>query len=126
MRQDRLYAILSALPAMMLIAGLVYYYKHESDEAGGALLQQQSQAINGAYKGISAVNPNSRDQYYLWITTAERDRGLRLLSSQLEPLANLQAGDRLLVQAAPRVEGSKTLWVYRVERDGSVLLDDAE
>lgn len=123
MRSDRIYSILSAFPAMMLIAGLIYYYKHEGDETSGELLLAQSQEISGTFKGISAVNPNSRDQYYLWITTVERDRGARLMSDQAEKLATLAIGDALKVWVAPHVEGSKTLWAYKVERNGIVLLD---
>lgn len=124
MRSDRIYSILSAFPAMMLIVGLIYYYKHEVDEAGGALLLEQSQRISGILKGVSGLNTNSSDQYYLWITTPERDRGARMLSEQLEKLERLNVGEALDVQVAPRVAGSKTLWVYKIVQDGVVLLDD--
>ena len=37
----------------------------------------------------------------------------------------LAAGDELLLRLAPTVSGSGTLWAWRIERDGAVLLDDA-
>ncbi len=114
MSSDRIYSILTAFPAMMLIVGLIYYYKAEEDQATGELIVEQSEKIHGSFKGFSGVSPNSR-QFYLWINTATRVRGFRILPGQLQALSSsFTVGQELVVWAAPRVEGSKTLWVENV------------
>lgn len=124
MRSDRIYSILSAFPAMMLIGGLIYYYSNQGAETSGELIKEQSTELVGAFKGFSKVNPGAVNATYLWITTPKRDRGARLMDKQVDQLRNLQEGDPLRFLVAPRVEGSKTLWGYRVEHDGVVLLND--
>lgn len=124
MRSDRIYSILSAFPAMMLIGGLIYYYSSQGAETSGELIKEQTIELVGSFKGFSKVNPNTLNTSYLWIKTEKRDRGARLMDKQLEKLRTLKKGDDLLLLVAPRVEGSKTLWGYRVESDGMVLLDD--
>lgn len=124
MRSDRIYSILSAFPAMMLIGGLIYYYNSQGAETSGELIKEQTTELVGSFKGFSKVNPNSRNASYLWIKTEKRDRGARLMDKQVEKLRSLKQGDGLLLLVAPRVEGSKTLWGYWAESDGVVLLDD--
>lgn len=124
MRSDRIYSILSAFPAMMLIGALIYYYSNQGAETSGELIKEQSTEFVGVFKGFSKVNPSSLNSSYLWITTAKRDRGARLMDKQVDQLRSLKSGDQLRLLVAPRVEGSKTLWGYRVEHDGAVLLQD--
>ncbi len=124
MRSDRIYSILSAFPAMMLIGGLIYYYSNQSAETDGELIKEKTVELVGTFKGFSKVNPNSLNMTYLWITTPKRDRGARLMDKQVEKVRLLKEGDEMRFLVAPRVEGSKTLWGYRVESKGVILLDD--
>ena len=124
MRSDRIYSLLSAFPAMMLIGGLIYYYSNQSAETSGELIKERTTELVGTFKGFSNVSPNSINSSYLWIKTSTRDRGARLMDKQIDKLLSLSEGDDLRFLVAPRVEGSKTLWGYRVESEGVVLLDD--
>ncbi|RUM41847.1 MAG: hypothetical protein DSY80_08220, partial [Desulfocapsa sp.] len=114
MSSDRIYSILTAFPALMLIIGLVIYYKGESAQASGELILEQSQQIEGRVKGFSGLTPNS-SKYYFWVTTPQRDRGLRILPKQLDKLDKvLQKGQKVTVIAAPRIDQSRVLWVDQI------------
>ena len=119
MRQDRYYALLSSLPAMMLVAGLVFYFTRQSAELAGDLVLSEQVEISGEYDGISAVSPGSQDSFLLWIDTGDRKRGIKLLASEVGPFRKISKGEMLQIKAAPRVEGSRTLWLYRF--DGAKL-----
>lgn len=126
MRSDKLYSLLSAFPAMLLIVGLTYYYMNQSAEMNGELLLDESREFAGQFKGVSAVNPGSSDQYYLWINTGSRNRGARMLEAQAERLDGVKDGQELVVTVAPRVKGSKTLWVYQVKDPENNVLEQSK
>ncbi len=123
MPPNRLYSILTALPAMMLIAGLIYYFNIESRQAKGKIIEKQSQLINGSFKGLSGLNANNSSQYYLWINTPKRVRGIRIKTGQVALLNPFREGQPISILAAPRIDGSKTLWLYKVQPQGSQITD---
>lgn len=121
MTSDRIYSILTAFPAMMLIVALYFYYSAENEQAGGELQLEQQQHIVGTFKGLSGTNINRSGQVFLWVTAADRDRGMRIDGWDADELVSLQKGDSLEVWAAPRVEGSRVLWVFKVISGGKQI-----
>ncbi|MDO6462330.1 hypothetical protein Q4485_16590 [Granulosicoccaceae sp. 1_MG-2023] len=115
MRSDRIYSILTALPAMMLIIGLLIYYRGQGAQEHGEPVMDEAQAIHGTFKGLSATNPHRGEGLYLWITTPERDRGIRITGDQADALMHYSEGEAIAVTAAPHIAGSRTLWLVTQE-----------
>ena len=96
---------------MMLIVGLVIYYRGQGAEEHGEPLMEEAQQISGQFKGLSATNPHRGEGLYLWIKTSERDRGIRITQDQADDLESMREGEAIAVTVAPHVEGSRTLWL---------------
>ena len=126
-RKNRIYSVVSALPVLMLVAGLALFYVKERAQSGGAPIAAESSVATGAHRGISVVRSGGQGQHFLWFDDVERGRrGVRLTAEQdrmLKPL--LEDGDPLTLDVAPTVEGSTVRWVWRLRRGNEVLLDDS-
>ena len=128
MRSDRYYALLSSLPAMMLVAGLAFYFNRQSAELDGELVLEELIELSGVYEGVSSVSPGNHDSFLLWIDTGNRKRAIKVLAAEVGPFREMLKGEVLQIQAAPRVAGSRSLWLYRHvdlasnrEEGGSIL-----
>lgn len=126
MAKNRIHSVLTALPALMLMIGLYYYYQSERAQLNGPLIIEEAVTLAGEYNGMSELRSGGEGQHFLWLDTSARRRGVRVTGEQswrLKQLENpLNAGDVLSVTIAPTVSGSKTLWVVEVVRNGQVLL----
>ncbi|MEE9319263.1 MAG: hypothetical protein V3U76_02345 [Granulosicoccus sp.] len=123
-RKNAIHSILTALPILMLLAGLYFYYRNESAQADNAPIRAESVTLTGSFSGMSKVKSGGAGQYFLWIDTDSRSRGARLRSSQFEALQSLQQGDAIKVYMAPSVARSTTFWLWRLEHGGVLLIDD--
>ena len=123
--RSKVQSILSALPVLMLAGGLYVYYSGERAQSAGTPILLESVAMQGRFEGFSVVKSGGDGRHYLWFDDGERRRGARVTVAQRDALAELAPGDALTLDLAPTVSGSSTLWVWRVARDGVVLLDDA-
>ena len=123
--RNKIHSILSALPLIMLIAGLWTYYSNERAQSYGSPILAESVAARGVFDGLSVVNSGGDGRHYLWFDDGTRKRGARIRAYQREALASLEPGDDISLQLAPTVSGSRTLWAWRVERDGVRLIDAA-
>ena len=130
-RKSKVHSILSALPIIMLVAGLYFHYSGERAQSAGAPILVESVDARGTFEGFSVVRSGGRGRHYLWFDDGTRRRGARVTPAQHDALDALGAsdalvaGDELLLRLAPTVSGSGTLWAWRIERDGAVLLDDS-
>ena len=126
-RKNRIYSVVSALPVLMLVAGLALFYVKEGAQSGGAPIAAESSVATGAHRGISVVRSGGQGQHFLWFDDAERGRrGVRVTAEQDRALhAVLEDGDPLTLDIAPTVEGSTVRWVWRLRRGNEVLLDDS-
>ena len=115
-------SIITALPVLMLVAGLYLYYSGESQQANGLPIAAESVTLTGDFAGMSATS----GRHYLWVQQTDEKRALRVTSEQASLLESLERGIPLLVKAAPHVQGSTTYWAWRVEQSGSVLIDDGD
>ena len=115
-------SLITALPILMLVAGLYFYYSGESQQAKGLPIAAESVTLEGDFTGMSATS----GRHYLWLQHDNEKRGLRVTKEQAVVLESLERGISLLVKAAPHVQGSRTYWVWLIEQSGSVLIDDSE
>ena len=115
-------SLITALPVLMLVAGLYLYYSGESQQAKGLPIAAESVTLAGNFAGMSATS----GRHYLWVQQTDEKRALRVTSEQASLLESLERGIPLLVKAAPHVQGSRTYWAWRVEQSGLVLIDDSD
>lgn len=121
--KNRIHSVLSALPVLMLIAGLYYHFSGESAQKKGSPLFEQSVQVGARFEGLSVVKSGGVGRHYLWFDDGERRRGARVKARDVASLASLRQGDQVELSLAPTVDGSTTLWAWRVERGAQMLLD---
>lgn len=125
-RRNPIHSILTALPVIMLVVGLYFYYKAENAQSAGAPIRAESVFLEGRFNGFSVVKSGISDQHFLWLDTGERVRGIRLEEDLVYQLSILAKGDPLQLDIAPTVSGSRTQWLWRLVRDGQLLMDGSD
>lgn len=125
--RNPIHSILTALPILMLVVGLYFHFKGESEQSNSAPIRALSVEATGVFTGLSEVNAGitagSKGRQYLWFDVEGRSRGVRVQPSQVAALQQLKRGEQIVVKMAPSVEGSTTLWAWYVEQSGTVALD---
>lgn len=121
-------AVVTTLPFMMLLIGVVLFYRGEMAESAGRPVIAESIRFAGTFDGLSVVPSGGDGRHYFWFTTPadDRSRGPRVTAAQAALLRRLSPGDRVVVHIAPHVAGSGTYWAWRVEQGGEVLFDDTD
>lgn len=120
--KNRIHSVLTALPFLMLIIGLVFYFRGESAQNNGELILEQQIELVGKYKGLSKVSGIGTTKHFLWLVTNKGERGVRIKPAQMDQVQVLKAGDQIQLLAAPTVEGSKSVWVYSLQKDSVEVL----
>jgi len=127
LQRNRTYAVLSALPVLMLVIGLSFSYLSERRQSNGAPIRAASVQLSGRFDGFTRVGIGAEGRHYLWLQTEERRRGVRIRAAQARRLGGeLDKGQRIVIDAAPSVEGSRTRWLWRLRRQAQTLLDDSD
>lgn len=116
--KNRIHSVLVALPVIMLVLGLFVYFRGESAQNNGTHLLDKLVYKEAQFKSVSEVSGFGKPKYYLWYNIDGSNKGARISFLQKSALGDLAAGDTLKLELAPTVEGSPTLWVYRVSHDG--------
>lgn len=136
--RSMLHSLLTSLPILMLLAGLWVFYRNEGAQTEAGPLRDASVQWEGVYLGVSQVRAAGTGRHYLWLLPAAEGaspelaadserRGFRVLLEQAALLRQQLAVDtRVVVDAAPTVEGSQTLWLWRLSVDGEIIIDDTE
>jgi len=125
-RKGRVQSLLGALPVLMLVSGLYIYFSGENAQSGGAPIRLESVEAEGRFKGLSVAGSSAEGRHYLWFDDGSRTRGVRVPPVARVTLEALVPGEALDLRLAPTVSGSRTLWAWRVERDGELLFDDGD
>lgn len=122
-RRHPVEAVVTTLPFMMLLIGVVLFYRGEMAESAGAPVLAESVRVEGRFRSVSQVASGGEGRHYLWFDTERRLRGPRITADQAVRLeaAELADGAPIVVDMAPHVAGSTTLWAWRVRRDGRVI-----
>ena len=121
--KNPIHSILTALPVIMLVVGLYFYYKGESEQNLGAPIQSESQEIEGVFTGLSVVKSGSQGRHYLWIEEDGSTRGVRIRPDQVLLMEELERGVETQLSVAPTVSGSGTYWAWRITQADTVFLD---
>lgn len=128
-RKSRIQSVLTALPILMVLLGLFVYYQAEQRQSHGEPVLAEQQRIDARFVRLATVGGEESGQHYLWVHDGERERGVRIDLThklQLNGLPDnevLHAGDAVSLEAAPRIPGSRTLWLLRLWRGEQALLE---
>ena len=128
-RKNRIHSVLTALPVLMLCAGLYIYFKGESVQKSGTPILTEADHRDVVFDGFSKVQYGSgKGKYYFWYQWEGQQKGARLHYPQRQLLDTqaLQEGEPLSISVAPTVAGSRTLWLYAIQREGNELLPPLE
>lgn len=121
--KNKIQSVLIALPFIMLIIGLFVYFRGESAQNNGEPVLSELISREGEFKSVSEVSGIGTAKHYLWYTDGDKTRGARITFGQVGKLNELSKGDKLELELAPRVEGSSTLWAYRIAHNGNFIID---
>ena len=124
--RNPIHSILTALPILMLAAGLYIYYKKESEQTYNAPIRAESVEASGIFTGLSEVKSGSQGRHYLWFEDNGHTRGVRIRSTQADQLQVLVRNKAINLKIAPTVHESKTYWAWYIEQSGMVLLNVEE
>jgi len=126
-QKDKIQSVLTALPLLMLIIGVSYYYYSEGKQSDGAMIMEESRQVTASVEGISKIKAltGTGGKFFFWFETAGEKRGARVSQENAEILKELQIGDLVDIWLAPTVAGSKTMWAYQVQHEGLDLLIEA-
>jgi len=124
--RNPIHSILTALPIIMLVVGLYFYYDNESEQASNTPILAESVEAGGLFTGLSVVNSGGEGRHYLWFENNGTARGVRIRSAQVEQLQVLVRNEPISLKIAPTVHASKTYWAWYVEQSGLVLLNAEE
>lgn len=120
--KNRIHSVLVALPVLMLMIGLYVYFKGESAQIHGEPVLSELVSREGQFKSVSTVSGIGSDKHYLWYLVDDNAKGARVTAEQKAQLSELELGDEMMLELAPKVAGSRTLWAYKVSVDELVLI----
>lgn len=129
MAKSRIHSVLTALPVLMLMIGLGYYFHTERLQRDGSPVLEESKLVQATVDGLSvikSISANKPGKHYFWFLVDGQRRGARISVAASELLQPLEKGDAVVIALAPMVAGSKNLWAYQVSRDGVELLPAIE
>ena len=117
--RNPVHSIITALPIIMLVAGLSLYFYNESQQTRQSPIASESVDVSGIFTGLS--HTSSRD--YLWVEIDGVAKGIRVPSESVKTLESLERGSVIDVSMAPRISQSKTYWAWRISQSDEVILD---
>jgi len=122
-RQTRTQAVLMALPFLMFGIGMGFHWYGEHQQQTGTVIVAEQVSLNGRYERITPSDQAHSTKSRLWVRVGDRSRAVRLKYEQRTQLQAVQAGDEVVIEAAPTVTGSSVLWLTQVTHNGSELLN---
>ena len=112
-------SVITALPILMVVAGLYFYFHKESQQTHGVPVMEEAVELTGVFTGLSATS----GRHYLWIEQGEGNQAVRIRPEQVDALEELDRGTPVELTMAPSVAGSKTYWALYVEQSGKTYFD---
>ncbi|MFK7859480.1 MAG: hypothetical protein AB8B64_11675 [Granulosicoccus sp.] len=120
--RNPVHAIITALPLIMVVAGLYFYYHGESQQSHSTPILAESVEKTGLFTGLSATS----GRHYLWLEADGVAKGVRIKEEQVPLLESLIRDMPVLVRMAPSVHESTTYWAWYVEQSDNVFIDTQE
>ena len=117
--RNPLHAIITALPVIMLVVGLFFYFRAEDKQMQGLPMLEKSIEASGIFTGVSTTS----GRHYLWVEVEGTAKGVRFKPPQLPLLEPLVRGESIDIRMAPSVENSTTYWALHISQSGQTFLD---
>jgi len=114
-KKDPIHSVLTALPFIMLLIGLTFWYQKERTQQNGPPLISEAVNLVGKFNGVSTTQAAGGAQYFMWLMQSDNAKTIRLTKDQYTQYRQQEVGDALSITAAPTVSGSDILWVVDVE-----------
>ena len=114
-KKDKIHSVLTALPFIMLLIGLIFWYRQESAQQSGAHVVAESVGFVGEFNGVSTARSAGGEQFFIWLMQDGNPKTLRITSEQYIEYEKQSVGDAVAITAAPTVSGSSTLWVVDIK-----------
>jgi len=117
----RIESVLTALPILMVVAGLYFYYSGEKKQVNSEPIMEESVTLDVKFEGFSSLRSGGEGQHFLWyLGSGTSPKGARLTLLQLDQMEKreppLIKGEAIRLKLAPRVSGSRTLWVVELNQ----------
>lgn len=114
-RKTRTQAVLTALPVLMLAAGILFNWYGERQQTHNSPIVTEQLVLNGKFDRLTPKGDKTGGKHYLWLQVADRTRPIRITYEQKRTLraSAYNPGTSMAVTAAPSVEGSKVLWFIK-------------
>ncbi len=116
-KKDPIHSVITALPVIMLLIGLVFWYQKDSAQRGGPPLISEAVELVGKFNGVSTTQAAGGAQYFIWLKQVDNPKTIRITKSQYAEYRAHEIGGAVLVTAAPTVSGSDTLWVVDIKSE---------
>ncbi len=114
-KKDKIHSVVTALPVIMLVAGLIYWYANGKNQRMMPPIQAEAVTLAGTFDGVAKEGNAGKEKYYFSLLQEGEPKSLRITSAQHEAFVDGAKGSAIEVIAAPTVSGASTLWVMSVE-----------
>jgi len=113
-RKTRIQAVLTALPVLMLMAGLLYHWHAERQQTQSEPILSAQEHWQGLFDRITPRDDDKvTGKHFYWVTIGDRTRPVRITYEQKRQLQaeTVSKGSPVDLTVAPTVEGSSVMWL---------------
>ncbi len=114
-KKDPIHSVLTALPVLMLLIGLLFWYQKDRAQKNSSPLIAEAVELVGEFNGVSTTQSASGKQYFVWLMQSEYRKTIRLTKDQHAQYREQEVGGAVSITAAPTVSGSDTLWLVDIQ-----------
>lgn len=113
-KKDKVHSVITALPVIMLLVGLIYWYANGKNQRMMPPIEAEAVSLVGVFDGVTKDGVASKEKYYLSLLQDGAPTSLRITSAQHEAFSDGARGSAIAVVAAPTVSGASTLWILSI------------
>lgn len=113
-KKNPIYSVITALPVIMLLIGLVFWYQSDNAQQSGQPIAAESVTLKGQFNGVSKASGAGDGQFFYWLLQDGTPKTLRISPAQYAQYGQAELGQAVSITAAPTISGSSTLWVLDV------------
>lgn len=112
-KKTRTQSVLTALPVLMLMAGLLYHWHTERQQTLSKPIVAAQETWQGVFDRITPRDDKVTGKHFYWVRIGERTRPVRVTYEQKVRLQaeSVPPGSAVELIVAPTVEGSSVMWL---------------